>query len=94
MRASEVLYQLIPHILVLSYAQPVSTDRTPVPEDILFFDTSSSYTCRKDCINQNGNFCVTQDFSRGTCCDWELTDAECGNHHGFCSNDILADNRF
>ena len=76
------LIKLIAHLLVLTSGQD------------LYFDTSSSYTCRKDCINQNGNFCVTQDFSRGTCCDWELADADCGNHHGFCSNDILAANRF
>ena len=46
MRASFVI-KLIAHILVLTTGQD------------LYFDTLSSKTCRKDCINQNGNFCVT-----------------------------------
>ena len=50
------------------------------------FETVSSRTCRKDCINNYGNFCATLDMKRGTCCDW--TKSECGNHGGWCANVI------
>ena len=52
----------------------------------LNFETVSSRTCRKDCINEYGNFCATLDLKRGTCCDWSLSD--CGGHGGWCANDI------
>ena len=61
-------------------------------EEVLNFETTSSRTCRKDCINLEGNFCVNPEFTRGTCCDWDEFD--CGEHSGLCSNDILVDNRF
>ena len=50
------------------------------------FETVSSRTCRKDCINAYGNFCATLDMKRGTCCDWNKSD--CGNHGGWCANVI------
>ena len=56
------------------------------------FETISSRTCRKSCINQYGNFCTDLAFSRGTCCDWEKDD--CGGHGGWCANKIDEANRF
>ena len=50
------------------------------------FETVSSRTCRKDCINNYGNFCATLDMKRGTCCEW--TKSDCGNHGGWCANVI------
>ena len=55
-------------------------------DENLDFETVSSRTCRKDCINEMGNFCATLDLKRGTCCGWNQYD--CGGHGGWCANDI------
>ena len=55
----------------------------------LDFVTSSSSICRKKCLNQAGNFCVTPDFSEGVCCEFDVENCGGSVNSGFCSSDIV-----
>ena len=54
----------------------------------LDFVTSSSSDCRKKCLNQAGNFCVTPDFSEGICCEFDVENCGGKVNSGFCSNEL------
>ena len=57
---------------------------------IISFETQTAFDCRQNCLNREGNFCASTDFSSGVCCDRDSTEPciSRSDTGGYCSKDI------